>query len=287
MLHQRNKNSSMAIYNASSNSTTFHTHHQSLNGSLSNGASPAGHLNSSGHPHVPVTSTTQNMNGYVEYGPNGLLPTTSSGASMQQYHPHFGSPQPHFYPNSAPNPFQQHHVVAPHSSHFGSPTSHLFPKYHNLGMQSQQGPSQPGQMAGGRALNAASLAASGTFRNNIASNSNSVGGKQVNMFASPGSNSHQHNNASAAASPVIASLGASHHGTPNGTSKSNNNSSTSNIATSNANPSFARGLQTAFNLAAVPFTPSSAVANGVASPSASSASNSNGYQWVNKSIVKA
>lgn len=165
MLHQRAKNSPMALFTGNSNNTTFHGHHQSMNGSMTNGGSPSTHLgaNSSGHSHVPVTSTTQNMNGFVDYGPNGLLPTTSSPGGPMQYHSHFGS-QPHFYSNSAPNPFQQHHVVAPHTSHYGSPTNHLFPKYNHLGLQqSHPGPSQPGQLAGSRALNTASLVASGTF----------------------------------------------------------------------------------------------------------------------------
>lgn len=303
MMHQRTKNGTISMFSSSTASTTYHTHHH-MNGSLSNGASPGAHLgtNSSGHPHAPVTSSTQNLNGYVDYGPNGLLPTTSSTAavSIQQYHSHFGNqqPQPHFYPNSA-NPFQQHHVaVAQHSTHYGSPTNHLFPKF-GLGMQqSQQGPSQPGQIGNRAALGAAALSASGTFRSNLASNCNSVGSKQVNVFQSP-SNSH-HNVSAAAASPVIASMGASHHSTSNGGTGASKSSSTS-IATSNANPSsFARGLQTAFNLAAVPFTPSSAAltngvvvsANGGVSPSAvanvSASPNPNGYQWVNnKSIVKA
>ena len=274
------------MFNSNTASTTYHAHHQ-MNGSLSNGASPAAHIgNNSGHPHAPVTSATQNLNGYVEYGPNGLLPTTSSTAaiSMQQYHSHFGTQQaqPHFYPNSTPNPFSQHHVVGQHSTHYGSPNSHIFSKY-NLGVQQ----SQPGQIAGNRTLSTASLTASGTFRSNLASNSNSVGSKQVTAFQSP---SNSHHNVSAASPPVITSLGASHHSTSNG---GNGASKSSSTATSNANTSFAaRGLQTAFNLAAVPFTPSSTLANGGVIPhsavTSSASPNSNGYQWVNnKSIVKA
>lgn len=167
IIGHRSKNSAMQqMYVSNSSSTTYHTHHQSMNGSLSNGASPASHLgaNSTGHPHVPVTSATQMNGAYVDFGPNGLLPTTSSAAavSMQQYHSHFSSqqPQPHFYPNSPNGMFQQHHVaVAQHSTHYGSPTNHLFPKFNAMGMQQQsQGPAQQGQLAGNRALNAASLA---------------------------------------------------------------------------------------------------------------------------------
>lgn len=236
----------MALFNGG-NSTTYHSQHQSMNGSLTNGNSPAPHLSNSspGHGHVPVTSATQSMNGYVDYGHNGLLPTTSSGpVSIQpQFHSHFGSQQAnaHFYPNSGPSPFQ-HHVVSPHSTHFG--TNHIFTKY-SLGLQqSQQVPSPAGQLGGGRALNAASLAASGTFRSNLASNTNSVGSKQVNAYHSS-TNTH-HTVSTAAASTVIASLGASHHSTSNGSNGGSKPFSSKSMVNNSNASSFARGLQIAF-----------------------------------------
>lgn len=297
MLNQhRTKNSPISLFNTtnSSNSPSYHTHHQSLNGSLANGAA-TGHLGSSpAHPHVPVTSTTQNMNGYVDaYGPNGLLPTTNSAAaaSMQQFH--FGNP--HFYPNSAPNPFhQQHHgQVAQHSSHFSSSNNHLFSKFNISMQQSQQGPSPGGQMTNIR-LNTASMASSGTFRSSLAtSTNNSIGSKHVGGFQSP-SNSHH----VSATSPVIASLGTSHHNS-NGASKGGSIVTNSAGSVNNAS-SFARGLQTAFNLSAVPFIPSSAslanggggIRDGLSGSSIDSVSlpnpSINAYHyWANANIVKA
>lgn len=323
--HHRAKNSPMALFNGAGNplngvvggnspgaaGNSFHGHHH-MNG-LTNGGgmggeanrskfeasfgqSPGPHLN--GHSHqIPVTSANGALvNGYGT--PNGhLLPVSNSGSPAGGYGGHhFGSSQGQsgaFYPNAAnqQHPFGQHHVVG------GSPTAHLFgsgAKYvsggHNqlgsLQQQSQQAPrSSLNAHAAAAAAAAASLNGSGTFRS-LASGSAFVNGS--------GGSANNSN------SKVLAGFLQQSVSLSKAQQQQLNSSSQSQQSVAQQQASFARGLQTAFNLAAVPFTPSTTSSGsggngspssngGSSSPAAGASSNGGAYPWnpVTKSIVKA
>lgn len=287
------------------NTPPYHGMHQ-MNGNLVNGGS-SNHLGTtaSGHSQhaVPVTTTT-NVNGFVEFSPNGGIMSTTSATNMAASYQNQFATQAHYY-GASQTPFHQTHVSAmpgavTHNTHYGSPTN-LFTKF-SIGL-TQQGPN--GQPGGGptlqtnrTGLNTGSLSTSGTFRNNITTVVNSNAKHPVNMYQAT-----QNNHQTASTSPVNGFLSSvtvaiNHH----------NNSSVSKSAIATGSGSggvslAARGLQSAFNLAATPFTPSSGnggTLGGVLSPSTTSSStvgvlqnstsSTSGYYWTNsnnKSIVKA
>lgn len=164
MYMARSKNSPMSMYGSvnCNNNSAYHGLHQ-MNGSLGNGGSPNLSTTASGHS-SHISTTTTNLNGYVEYQQNGILTSTSSNMSLNFHTQYSAQSAAHFY-NSSPFQTQMNLPAGAvqHTTHYSSP-SHLFPaKYNHMGL-TQQGPS--GQPAGSplqtnRALNAGSLTSSG------------------------------------------------------------------------------------------------------------------------------